>query len=130
MLVVTPEIVEPSPGLVLERLDHPPPLFTCHCTETVQFAGEFDDELKLAFPPTVTESLLGFVETVGRDEHTPWKAFGVTTTDEDGGPLPTELAAATLQVYFVPFVRPVMVAIVWGGVPLTVELLDGAQVTV
>jgi hypothetical protein len=48
-------------------------------------------------------------------------AVGVTELDgAEAGPVPTELAAATVNVYAVPFVKPVTVADVAGGLPVTV----------
>jgi hypothetical protein len=46
---------------------------------------------------------------------------GVTALDAlDAGPVPPLLIAATVNVYAVPFVRPVTVALVAGGEPVTV----------
>ena len=45
---------------------------------------------------------------------------GVTVFDaDDCGPVPIALVAETLNVYAVPLVRPVTVAEVAGGLPLT-----------
>src|SRR6478735_5989329 len=46
---------------------------------------------------------------------------GVTALDAaEAGPVPTALVADTVNVYAVPLVRPVTVAVVAGGLPLTV----------
>ena len=46
---------------------------------------------------------------------------GVTGADgADAGPVPTALVAVTMNVYAVPFVRPVTVADGEGGLPVTV----------
>ena len=46
---------------------------------------------------------------------------GVTAFDgADAGPVPTALVAVTVNVYVVPFVRPVTVADGEGGLPMTV----------
>jgi hypothetical protein len=37
----------------------------------------------------------------------------------DGGPVPTELVVATVNVYAVPFVNPLTAALVVGGEPVT-----------
>ena len=48
-------------------------------------------------------------------------ANGVTAPDAaDAGPVPTALVAETVNVYAVPFVKPLTVADVAGGLPLTV----------
>ena len=48
-------------------------------------------------------------------------AVGVTAFEAaDAGPVPTALVAATLNVYAVPLVRPVTLAVVAGGLPVTV----------
>jgi hypothetical protein len=49
------------------------------------------------------------------------KSSGVTALDAaDAGPVPIALVAVTLNVYAVPLVSPVTVAVVAGGEPLTV----------
>jgi hypothetical protein len=46
---------------------------------------------------------------------------GVTALDApDAGPVPPPFVAATVNVYAVPFVRPVTLALVAGGEPVTV----------
>jgi hypothetical protein len=46
---------------------------------------------------------------------------GVTAEEAaEAGPVPTALVADTVNVYAVPLVRPVTVAVVAGGLPLTV----------
>jgi hypothetical protein len=79
------------------------------------------------FTPTSTDegsAALGLagVDVVGQIVHAVQPvAAGVTGLDAvDIGPVPTELVAATLKVYAVPFARPVTVAVVAGGPPLTV----------
>jgi hypothetical protein len=48
-------------------------------------------------------------------------ADGVTAFEAaDAGPVPAALVAVTLNVYAVPFVRPLTVAVVAGGLPVTV----------
>ena len=48
-------------------------------------------------------------------------AVGVTELDEaETAPLPWALAACTVKVYAVPWVSPVIVAVVSGGVPVIV----------
>ena len=48
-------------------------------------------------------------------------AVGVTGLEAaEAGPVPTELVAVTVNVYAVPFVNPVTVALVAGGEPVTV----------
>ena len=48
-------------------------------------------------------------------------AVGVTAFDAaEAGPVPTALVADTLNVYAVPLVSPVTVAVVAGGLPVTV----------
>ena len=49
-------------------------------------------------------------------------AAGVTAADgADAGPVPTLLVAVTVNVYAVPFVRPLTVALVGAGLPVTVS---------
>jgi len=51
----------------------------------------------------------------------PVAAVGVTVFDAaEAGPVPTALVADTLNVYAVPLVSPVTVAVVAGGLPVTV----------
>ena len=51
----------------------------------------------------------------------PGRPFGVTALDADeSGPVPFAVVADTLNVYAVPFVRPVTVVEVAGGLPVTV----------
>jgi hypothetical protein len=51
----------------------------------------------------------------------PGNVLGVTAFDgADAGPVPVALVAETVKVYVVPFVKPVTVVDVAGGVPLTV----------
>src|SRR5579859_7670271 len=46
-------------------------------------------------------------------------AAGVTVFEAaDAGPVPTALVAVTVKVYVTPFVRPPIVAVVAGGLPL------------
>src|SRR3954462_1720498 len=46
---------------------------------------------------------------------------GVTAAEAaEAGPVPTALVAATVKVYVVPFVSPLTVAVVAGGLPVTV----------
>src|SRR4051812_35351154 len=79
------------------------------------------------FKPTSTdegsEALL-FVGAVdaGQIVHAPQlAAAGVTVFDAaEAGPVPTEFVAATLKLYAVPFVNPLTVAFVTGGLPVTV----------
>ena len=48
-------------------------------------------------------------------------AAGVTEfEDAEEGPVPMALVAVTLNVYVVPFVSPLTVAVVAGGLPVTV----------
>jgi len=48
-------------------------------------------------------------------------AVGVTAGEAaEAGPVPTALVADTVNVYVVPFVRPVIVALVAGGEPVIV----------
>jgi hypothetical protein len=48
-------------------------------------------------------------------------AAGVTALEGlDGSPVPTELVAVTVNVYDVPFVSPVTVAVAAGGDPVIV----------
>ena len=48
-------------------------------------------------------------------------AAGVTEFDAaEAGPVPTALVADTVNVYAVPFVNPLTVALVAGGLPVTV----------
>jgi hypothetical protein len=48
-------------------------------------------------------------------------AAGVTEFDApDAGPVPTALVAVTVNVYAVPLVSPLTVALVAGGLPVTV----------
>ena len=55
------------------------------------------------------------------DHWPPCCAAGVTVADgADAGPVPTALVAVTVNVYAVPSVSPVTVAVVAGGVPVTV----------
>jgi len=57
----------------------------------------------------------------GGSQEPPGDAPGVTgALAAEVGPVPTGLVAATLNVYAVPLVRPVTVALVAGGVPVTV----------
>ena len=50
--------------------------------------------------------------------------IGVTALDgADAGPVPIALVALTVNVYAVPLVSPVTVALVAGGVPVTVVAL-------
>jgi hypothetical protein len=63
--------------------------------------------------PAVAVTFAGAAGTVG--------AVGVTEADgAEAEPVPTLLVALTVKVYAVPSVRPVMVAVVGGGVPGTV----------
>src|SRR3954466_13262960 len=49
------------------------------------------------------------------------RAAGVTALDAvEVGPVPTALVAETVNVYAVPFVSPVTVVLVAGGLPVTV----------
>jgi hypothetical protein len=51
----------------------------------------------------------------------PGAAAGVTALDAaDAGPVPAEFVAVTVNVYAVPFVSPVTLAVVAGGLPVTV----------
>src|SRR5689334_12168831 len=62
---------------------------------------------------TVEAQIVQAVQTV--------PAVGVTAFDAaEVGPVPTALVADTVKVYAVPFVRPEMVAVVAGGLPVTV----------
>ena len=62
--------------------------------------------------PAVAVTPVGAAGAVG--------ATGVTAPDgAEAGPLPTPLVAVTMKVYAVPLVRPVTLAVVCGGVPLT-----------
>ena len=48
-------------------------------------------------------------------------ADGMTALEAaDAGPVPTAFFAATVKVYVVPLVRPLTVAVVAGGLPVTV----------
>jgi hypothetical protein len=48
-------------------------------------------------------------------------ADGVTAFEAwDAGPVPAAFVAATVKVYVVPLVRPLTVAVVAGGLPVTV----------
>ena len=71
-------------------------------------------QVTLADPlPAVAVTLVGAPGGVG--------AVGVTALDcEDVGPVPTALVALTVNVYVAPLVRPVIVALVAGGDPVTV----------
>ena len=71
-------------------------------------------QLTVACPfPGVALTFVGTPGTVG--------AAGVTAVDGlDSGPVPTAFVALTVNVYAVPFVSPVTVALVAGGDPVTV----------
>ena len=81
----------------------------------------------LNFTPSSTEpvsALLGFtgVAEDGQMVHAAQlTAAGVTEFDAaDTGPVPTAFVADTLNVYAVPLVNPLTVAVVAGGLPVTV----------
>ena len=64
--------------------------------------------------PAVALTLVGAAGTVGA-------AVGVIELEAaEAGPVPTALAADTVNVYEVPSVSPVTVAVVAGGLPVTV----------
>jgi hypothetical protein len=55
---------------------------------------------------------------------------GVTEFDAaERGPVPTAFVAETLNVYAVPFVSPVTLTLVAGGLPLTVVVACGVDPT-
>jgi hypothetical protein len=57
-------------------------------------------------------------------------AAGVTELDAvDAAPVPTALVADTVNVYAVPFVNPPTVALVAGGLPVTVVGVPAADPT-
>jgi len=76
------------------------------------FDGAVQFTVADAFPaPAVTP--VGAAGSVG--------AAGVTEfEDAEEGPVPMALVAVTLNVYAVPFVSPLTVAVVAGGLPVTV----------
>ena len=82
----------------------------------------------LNFTPSSTDdpsAVLGFagVADAAQIEHAEHvtAAAGVTLFDAaETGPVPTAFVADTLNVYAVPFVNPETVALVAGGLPLTV----------
>ena len=64
--------------------------------------------------PAVALTFVGAAGTVGG-------AVGVTEfEDADAGPVPTAFVADTLNVYAVPLLSPLTVAVVAGGLPVTV----------
>ena len=76
------------------------------------FDGAVHDTVALAFP-AVAVTLVGAAGAVG--------AVGVTGAEAvDSGPVPMTLVALTVNVYAVPLLSPVTVALVAGGEPVTV----------
>ena len=80
------------------------------------------------FSLSSTEWIATIGQLISADHCPPLEALGVTAFDgDDSGPVPIAFVAVTVNVYAVPLVRLLIVALVAGGDPVTVVGVCAAE---